>query len=84
MRRIIQKRAATALSSVVVIIMFLAPVIVAMAANKFWKNSVGTGNWSTGNNWSATSAIGVDNAGIPVANDTVNVSPTDGANHRLF
>jgi fibronectin-binding autotransporter adhesin len=47
-------------------------------ATKFWKNSIVTGNWNTGNNWSATSAAGADNAGVPVGGDVVNIVSTDG------
>src|SRR4051812_13769768 len=83
MPRMIQKFATTALGGVLAALMALSPATVAQAANKFWKNSVVTGNWSTGANWSATSATGVDNAGAPVANDTVNIRPTDGANHTV-
>jgi T5SS/PEP-CTERM-associated repeat protein len=82
MRRIIQKLAATTLSSALAMVLLLAPATVATAA-KFWKNSVVTGDWSNGANWSATSASGADNAGAPVANDTVNFRPTDGANHTV-
>jgi len=32
-------------------------------ATNYWKNGVAAGNWGTGNNWSATSAAGLDNAG---------------------
>jgi len=32
-------------------------------ATNYWKNGVVAGNWGTGNNWSATSAAGLDNAG---------------------
>src|SRR6188472_2236707 len=82
MRWINQKLAATAFSSALALLLCLAPATVATAA-KFWKNSVATGNWSTGTNWSATSATGADNAGVPVASDTVNIRPTDGANHTV-
>ena len=47
-------------------------------ATNYWKNSVVTGNWSTGNNWSATSAAGVDNAGAPTIGEAVNIVFTDG------
>jgi hypothetical protein len=47
-------------------------------ATNFWKNSVLTGNWSTGNNWSATSAAGGDNAGVPTS-EPVYIAFTDGA-----
>jgi hypothetical protein len=82
MRGIFQKRAAVLFSSVLAMDLFLAPATVARAA-KFWKNSVATGNWTTGTNWSATSATGADNAGVPIANDMVNIRPTDGANHTV-
>jgi T5SS/PEP-CTERM-associated repeat protein len=45
----------------------------ATAANKFWKNSVGSGVWTNGNNWSAISPNGVDNAGVPGAGDDVKI-----------
>jgi fibronectin-binding autotransporter adhesin len=83
MHRIIQQLAATALSCVLPMVLLLVPATSALAANKFWKNSVVTGSWSTGTNWSATSATGVDNAGAPIGNDTVNIRPTDGANHTV-
>ncbi len=47
-------------------------------ATNYWKNSVAIGDWSTGNNWSATSAAGVDNAGAPTAGEAVNIVHTDG------
>ena len=84
MRRIIQKLAATALSSVLAVVFCLGPATVAQAANRFWKNSVvSPGSWINGNNWSATSAIGVDNAGAPAANDAAHIRPTDGQNHTI-
>jgi fibronectin-binding autotransporter adhesin len=46
-------------------------------ATKYWKNSVITGNWNVGNNWSAVSPAGVDNGGIP-GNEAVNIVFTDG------
>lgn len=61
----------------------LSSATVANAANKFWKNSVGSGNWSTGNNWSAASAAGVDNAGVPTVDNSVVIAPTDGNNHNI-
>jgi hypothetical protein len=47
-------------------------------AAKFWKNSVVTGNWSASNNWSASSAAGVDNGGVPIQSEAVNIVSTDG------
>ena len=47
-------------------------------ATNYWKNSVVTGSWSNGNNWSATSAAGLDNAGAPTAGEDVNIVFTDG------
>jgi hypothetical protein len=47
-------------------------------AVKFWKNSVTSGNWGTGSNWSSVSAAGADNGGLPVANEPVRIVHTDG------
>ncbi len=47
-------------------------------ATKFWKNSVTSGNWSNGNNWSAVSAAGADNGGVPVASEQTRIVNTDG------
>ena len=47
-------------------------------AAKFWKNSVGSGNWSTGNNWSASSAAATDNGGVPTSGEPVRIVFTDG------
>jgi T5SS/PEP-CTERM-associated repeat protein len=55
----------------------LSPTTVAHAT-KYWKNSVVTGNWSNGNNWSAASAAGADNGGVPVGGEAVNIAHTDG------
>src|SRR3954471_2476861 len=83
MRRIFRKRAAVLFSGVLAMVLLLSPAMVATAA-RFWKNSVPSpGSWGNGFNWSATSATGLDNAGAPVANDTVNIKPTDGANHTV-
>jgi hypothetical protein len=80
---IIQKLATTVLSSLLAIVVCLAPTTVA-AATRYWKNSVASpGNWTTGNNWSATSATGLDFGGAPGANDAVNIRLTDGANHTI-
>jgi hypothetical protein len=65
--------------SLAFMILALWPATVVTAANKYWKNSVGTGNWSGGNNWSNVSAGGADNGGVPAANDTPHIIPTDGA-----
>src|SRR5262245_49201610 len=50
----------------------------AASATKFWKNGVTSGTWNTGNNWSAVSAAGVDNGGVPVGNEPVRIVHTDG------
>ncbi|HEX3601560.1 MAG TPA: hypothetical protein VHU84_15520 [Lacipirellulaceae bacterium] len=47
-------------------------------ATKFWKNSVASGNWSTSNNWSASSAAGTDNGGVPTSGEPVRIVFTDG------
>jgi T5SS/PEP-CTERM-associated repeat protein len=65
--------------SLALIILVLSPATIATAANKYWKNSVGSGNWSGGNNWSNVSAAGADNGGVPAAGDVVHIIPTDGA-----
>ena len=63
--------------------MVLSPATVA-AATRYWKNSVASpGSWTSGNNWSATSATGLDFGGAPGTNDTVNIRPTDGADHTV-
>jgi hypothetical protein len=78
-----QKFATTALNIVLAAVLCFAPASTA-TADRFWKNSVPSpGSWGNGFNWSATAATGVDNAGRPVANDTVNIRPTDGANHTV-
>jgi hypothetical protein len=64
-------------------LVLLSPAVAAHAANKHWKNSVATGNWTNGNNWSAASPAGADNAGAPAAGDSVNIAPTDGNNHSI-
>jgi len=55
----------------------LSPATVAHAT-KYWKNSVGSGNWSGGNNWSAVSAAGADNGGVPIVGEAANIVHTDG------
>jgi T5SS/PEP-CTERM-associated repeat protein len=52
-------------------------------AVKFWKNSVPSGNWSTGNNWSATSPGGADFAGVPGLSEPVRIYNTNGAAHTV-
>jgi autotransporter family porin len=52
-------------------------------ATKFWKDSVPSGNWSTGDNWSAVSAAGADNGGAPVASEPVNIVHTNGVAHTV-
>jgi hypothetical protein len=47
----------------------LAIARAACAGNIYWKSSVTTGNWSNGNNWSATSAAGNDDGGVPSSSD---------------
>jgi T5SS/PEP-CTERM-associated repeat protein len=61
----------------VVVVVAMLPATVAHAT-KFWKNSVVNGNWSTGNNWSAVSAAGADNGGVPVGGEAVNIAHSDG------
>src|SRR5262245_12010114 len=55
----------------------LLPTTVAKAT-KFWKNGVVTGNWNTSNSWSAVSAAGADNGGVPTSGETVYIVHTDG------
>jgi len=43
----------------------------AMAGAEWWKDQVGSGNWSNGNDWSATGDFGTDNAGVPSNGDDV-------------
>jgi hypothetical protein len=52
--------------------------ITASAATKYWKNSVVSGNWSVGNNWSTISQAGADNGGVPVAGEPVVITHADG------
>lgn len=52
-------------------------------AVRFWKNSAGNGNWSTGNNWSATGPSGADFAGVPGLNEPVRIYNTNGAAHTV-
>ncbi len=65
------------IATLVIVLLAISPATTARAA-KFWKNSVVTGNWSTGNNWSAVSAAGADNGGVPVALENVHIVHTDG------
>jgi T5SS/PEP-CTERM-associated repeat protein len=55
------------------------------AANSFfWKNSVASGSWSNGTNWSAVSPTGTDNAGAPPISSAaaaVNIANTDTLTH---
>jgi hypothetical protein len=64
--------------SVFVVGAIIAEPRVTYADTNFWKNSVVTGNWSNGNNWSATSAAGSDNAGPPLQDEPTNIVNTDG------
>ena len=66
----------TALVTIVLSVQLVRPP--AALATKFWKNSVVTGNWSTSNNWSASSAAGVDNGGAPIQSEAVDIVSTDG------
>jgi T5SS/PEP-CTERM-associated repeat protein len=52
-------------------------------ATKFWKNTVATGNWNNGNNWSAVSAAGADVGGVPVGNEDVNIVNADAVGHTV-
>ena len=52
-------------------------------ATKYWKNSVVTGNWGTGANWSAVSPAGADNVGPPGLNESVNIVSTDGTGRTV-
>ncbi|MFO0788977.1 MAG: hypothetical protein U0805_05930 [Pirellulales bacterium] len=70
---------ATNRSNLLILLFGLAYFLpVTAEATKFWKNSITTGNWSTGNNWSGVSAAGVDNGGVPAANEQVRIVNTDG------
>jgi hypothetical protein len=53
------------------------------AATKFWKNSVTSGSWSVSNDWSAVSAGGSDNGGVPAYGDVVNIVNTDGTGRLI-
>jgi hypothetical protein len=55
----------------------------ARAGVSYWKNGVTAGNWSNGNNWSAASAAGADNAGVPGVGAFALISHTDGVPHTI-
>jgi hypothetical protein len=69
-------RAARGLLVLAAIFVLLSPT--SASAAFFWKNAIINGNWSIGNNWSAVSAAGADNAGVPTAGGAVNIVHTDG------
>jgi T5SS/PEP-CTERM-associated repeat protein len=48
------------------------------AATKFWKDSVASSNWNVSNNWSAVSAAGTDNGGVPGAGEPAFILHNDG------
>ncbi|HEY3393238.1 MAG TPA: hypothetical protein VGK58_11045, partial [Lacipirellulaceae bacterium] len=64
------------------VVLALSPATVAHAT-KYWKNGIITGNWSPSNNWSAVSAAGADNGGVPVGGEAVNIVHTDGTAHTV-
>jgi T5SS/PEP-CTERM-associated repeat protein len=67
-----------------VCIAFLSPCSV-NAATRYWRNAVGSGNWSTPGNWSNISASGAGTAdgGIPAASDLVRIEHSDGVSHTV-
>ena len=73
----------TRIAIVALVVLAFSPAAVATAANKYWKNSVGSGNWSGGNNWSNVSAAGADNGGVPGAGDIAHIILTDGADRTI-
>ena len=89
-RHSVGKRRRNALALAAATVSLILPARLSPAANKFWKSAVPGGNWSTGNNWSATSVSGTDNSGIDFQNDydgfgaqvfggvNLNVGPTTG------
>src|ERR1700719_2456662 len=60
------------------VLAFVSSISAPARATKYWKNGVVTGSWGTGTNWSAVSAAGADNGGVPVAGEAVNIVSTDG------
>jgi hypothetical protein len=53
------------------------------SATRYWKTSVTNGNWSTVNNWSATSQSGADNAGPPLVSENVVITHSNGTAHTV-
>ena len=81
MRYMLRLSAARGLLALATIVVLLSPTIVSAAF--FWKNAIISGNWSIGNNWSAVSAGGADNAGVPTAGSPVNIVHTDGISRTV-
>ena len=52
-------------------------------ATKYWKNTAGSGNWNVSNNWSAVSAAGADNGGVPLPGEAVNIVNSDANPHTV-
>ena len=59
----------------IALLIMLGLISLPAQATNYWKNSVLTGNWSTGSNWSAIGVGGVDNDGAPTLGEAVNIAP---------
>ena len=53
------------------------------AATKYWKNSLTTGYYYVGSNWSGTSPSGTDTGGVPGSSDTADLENTDALTHTI-
>ncbi|MDZ4658959.1 MAG: hypothetical protein SH868_15390 [Bythopirellula sp.] len=65
------------------VVFFLLSSATVAHATKFWKNSVPSGNWSSGTNWSAAGPSGADVGGVPGLNEPVRIYNTNGAAHTV-
>jgi T5SS/PEP-CTERM-associated repeat protein len=69
--------------SAVTTIGLVVTLTTASHATKYWKDSVGSGNWNVGDNWSAISAADADNGGVPTPNEGVRIVHTDGTERTV-
>src|SRR5262245_64532636 len=84
-RRILMKTKHMAVVIAVATILAWSSTTVATAANRFWRSSVGSGNWNNAANWSSVSAADTNpaNNGLPLLGDGVAIQPTDGASRTI-